>query len=54
MNKNLLELQHTFCIELKAGDFVYLEIIQSNEEEDTYTIRQLPGTYFNGHIVVAL
>jgi hypothetical protein len=39
---------------LKAGDFVYVEIIQSNEEGDTYTIEQLPRTYFNGHIVVAL
>ncbi len=39
---------------LKAGDFVYVEIIQSNEEGDTYTIRQLPSTYFNGHIVIAL
>lgn len=39
---------------LKAGDFVYVEIIQANEEEDTYTIGQLPGTYFNGHIVIAL
>lgn len=39
---------------LKAGDFVYVEIIQSNEEGDTYTIEQLPRTYFNGHIVIAL
>lgn len=39
---------------LKAGDFVYVEVIQFNEEAATYTISPLPQTYFNGHIVIAL